>query len=75
MGSGTVLWAGKHLSDEEEASTRALVERLRRAGAHEAADGFARFLPERSTEWSPDELELGAHAGPWLRMEAEPRAD
>ena len=75
MGSGTVLWAGKELSEEEEASTKALVQRLRRAGAHEAAEGFARFLPERAAEWTPDELELGAHAGPWLKMEVEPRAD
>jgi len=75
MGSGTVLWAGKRLSEEEEASTRALVDRLRRAGAHQAADGFARFLPERAGEWTPDELELGAHTGPWLKLEAEPRTD
>jgi hypothetical protein len=70
-----VLWAGKHLSEEEEAATRSLIALLRRTGAHEAAEGFERFLPEREGEWTPDELELGAHAGPWLSMEAEPRAE
>ena len=73
-GEGVVLWAGKHLSEEEEASTRALIDLLRRTGAHESAEAFERFLPERGDEWTPDELELGAHAGPWLSMEAEPHA-
>ena len=75
MASGTVLWAGKQLSEEEEESTRALIDLLHRTGAHESAEAFARFLPERSDEWTPDELELGAHTGPWLRMEAEPHAE
>ena len=74
MGSGTVLWAGKQLR-----GGGGLHQGARPApaapGAHEAAEGFARFLPERAAEWTPDELELGAHAGPWLKMEVEPRAD
>ncbi len=57
MASGTVLWAGKQLSAEEEESTRALIDLLHRTGAHESAEAFARFLPERSDEWTPDELE------------------
>jgi hypothetical protein len=66
MTTGTMLWAGKWLSDEEELGTRRLVAKLRRTGSHDLADHFERFLPEHDDRWTPDELELGAHVGPWL---------
>jgi hypothetical protein len=69
MGSDVMLWAGKRLTDEEEATTRRLVGVLRRAGDEDGADALARFLPESAHAWTPDELELGAHAGPWLSFE------
>jgi hypothetical protein len=71
MGSGTVLWAGKPLSDEEELRVRRLVSLLERAGGAETADHLSRFLPERAAEWTPDELEAGAHNGPWMGFGAE----
>jgi hypothetical protein len=76
--NATMLWAGKRLSDEEELRTRRLVARLRRAGRYELADGYERFLPEHDDRWTPDELELGAHAGPWLSIggvDVDPDAD
>ena len=69
MGSNTVLWAGKRLSDEEAAAARRAVDLLRRAGDDAAAEAFARFLPGAGHPWTPDELELGAHAGPWLELD------
>jgi hypothetical protein len=68
MSTGTMLWAGKRLTDGEELRTRRLVARLRRAGKHELADAYDRFLPENGERWTPDELELGAHVGPWLNL-------
>jgi hypothetical protein len=76
MTTGTMLWAGKHLSDEEELHTRRLVAKLRRTGKDELADSYERFLPENDQRWTPDELELGAHVGPWLSfggVEIEPQ--
>lgn len=67
MGSNTVLWAGKRLTDEEAATARRVVALLGRVGDDAGADAFARFLPESEHSWTPDELELGAHAGPWLQ--------
>ena len=72
---GVVLWAGKRLSPQEERSTRALVAMLWRTGAAETAEGFERFLPEHDERWTPDELEAGAHAGPWLSVSADTRAE
>jgi hypothetical protein len=66
----TVLWAGKALTDEEELRTRRLVAKLRRVGDAETADAFERFLPEHADRWTPDELEAGAHTGPWLAVDA-----
>lgn len=71
MGSGTVLWAGKQLSDEEELGVRRIVSLLQRAGDERTAESFARFLPERADEWTPDELEAGAHLGPWVGFGAQ----
>ena len=68
MTTGTMLWAGKRLSDAEELRTRRLVAMLRRTGKHELADSYDRFLPEHDDRWTPDELELGAHVGPWLSI-------
>jgi hypothetical protein len=68
MRTATMLWAGKRLSDEEELRTRRLVVKLRRAGKAELADSFERFLPENDEGWTPDELELGAHVGPWVAL-------
>lgn len=66
----TVLWAGKRLTPQEEAATRRVVHMLARTGKPEAAARFERFLPEHGDRWTPDELELGAHAGPWLSVDA-----
>jgi hypothetical protein len=71
MGTGTVLWAGKQLSNEEELRVRRLVSLLERAGEPRTAESFARFLPERAGEWTPDELEAGAHLGPWVGFGAQ----
>ena len=68
MRATTMLWAGKRLSDEEELRTRRLIVKLRRVGKHELADSYERFLPENDDRWTPDELELGAHVGPWLTL-------
>jgi hypothetical protein len=68
MGDGTILWAGKRLTNDEELRTRRLVAFLRRAGDEETADAFERFLPEHDHRWTPDELELGAHVGPWVEL-------
>jgi hypothetical protein len=65
MGSGTVLWAGKHLNDAEELQARRMVALMERAGHAASAEGLARFLPERDGEWTPDELEMGARGGPF----------
>ena len=66
---GTVLWAGKRLSADEELRTRRLVALLQRAGDTETAETFERFLPENDHRWTPDQLELGAHAGPWVSVD------
>lgn len=68
MTTGTILWAGKQLTDDEELRTRRLVAFLRRAGDPETADTFERFLPENDHRWTPDELEQGAHVGPWMEL-------
>ena len=75
MSSDVMLWAGKSLSVDEAAATRRLVELLGRVGEGEAADHLARFLPESEGGWTPDELELGAHAGPWLAVEGRLETD
>jgi hypothetical protein len=72
MGSDVMLWAGKPLADEEAEATRRLVALLRRVGEDEGAANLARFLPESEHRWTPDELELGAHVGPWLGFEGRP---
>jgi hypothetical protein len=68
MSDGLMLWAGKPLTDEEELRTRRLVAMLRRAGDDETAETFERFLPEGDDSWTPDELEQGAHVGPWIEL-------
>jgi hypothetical protein len=55
--TGTMLWAGKRLSADEELRTRRLVALLRRAGDMETAETFERFLPENDHRWTPDQLE------------------
>ena len=67
--TGTVLWAGKRLSADEELRTRRLAALLRRAGDTAAAETLERFLPENDHRWTPDQLELGAHAGPWMSLD------
>ena len=75
MDESVVLWAGKALSGEEEERTRRMVALLERNGEHDAASGLARFLPGSGHGWTPDELELGAHAGPWLGIGGGPGED
>ena len=69
MTTGTMLWAGKKLSPEEELRTRRLVALLRRVGDDAAAETFERFLPENDHRWTPDQLEVGAQAGPWTSLD------
>jgi hypothetical protein len=69
MPTGTMLWAGKQLTGDEELRTRRLVALLRRVGDDEAAQTFERFLPENDHRWTPDQLEVGAQAGPWISLE------
>ena len=70
MTTGTMLWAGKQLSEDEELRTRRLVALLHRVGDDDVAETFERFLPENDHRWTPDQLETGAHAGPWTSLEA-----
>ena len=69
MATGTMLWAGERLSSEEELRARRLVALLRRVGDDEVAETFERFLPENDHRWTPDELEVGAQAGPWTSLD------
>jgi hypothetical protein len=71
MTIGTALWAGRHLSPDEEAGTRRVVAFLRGLGDDATADNLERFLPENDDGWTPDELERGAHVGPWLSFAME----
>ena len=68
MGSNTVLWAGKRLTHEEAAAARRMVDLIGRAGDPRDAEALSRFLPDAEHPWTPDELELGAHTGPWLQL-------
>ena len=68
MTTGTMLWAGKNLSADEELRTRRLVALLRRIGDDKVAETFERFLPENDHRWTPDQLEVGAQAGPWASL-------
>jgi hypothetical protein len=74
MSQGVMLWAGKRLSDDEELRTRRVVALLRRVGDDHVADSLERFLPEHDDTWTPDQLELGAHVGPWTQL-GEPEVD
>lgn len=69
MTTGTMLWAGKQLSEDEELRTRRLVALLGRVGDTELAATFERFLPENDHRWTPDQLEVGAQAGPWTTLD------
>lgn len=66
MGPSVVLWAGKRLSAAEEDATRRAVAVLSRTGDPDSAERLSCFLPEREGDWTPDQLEAGAHGGPWL---------
>jgi hypothetical protein len=70
MIQGTMLWAGKRLTPEEEEATRYMIGVMRRSGDIAGAEHFERFLPENAHLWTPDQLEAGAHAGPWSDLEA-----
>ena len=75
MGPDVMLWAGKPLTDEEAVATRRAVALMRRLGDEDTALHLARFLPEAEHDWTPDELELGAHAGPWMGIEGSLEAE
>jgi hypothetical protein len=74
-----VLWAGKALDAEEELGLRRVVGLLRRVEESGATNGsgnaredrvhLERFLPENLHRWTPDELEFGAHNGPWFLID------
>ena len=72
-----MLWPGKRLDFAEEAWLRNRIASLRRAedaraGSWEAARkerlSLERYLPENLDAWTPDQLEGGAHIGPWCDM-------
>ncbi|MEA2178107.1 MAG: hypothetical protein QOG77_1404 [Solirubrobacteraceae bacterium] len=44
MSDGVMLWAGKHLTDDEELRTRRLVSMLRRVGDDDVAVGAEQLL-------------------------------
>jgi hypothetical protein len=71
-----VLWAGKNLTEAEELQLRRAVALLRRMEARESSLAesrleLERFLPENDHRWTPNELECGAHLGPWMVVAAE----
>jgi hypothetical protein len=74
-----MFWPGKHLDPAEEGWLRNRIASLQRAedaraGAWEAARterlSLERYLPENLDVWTPDQLEAGAHIGPWSDMRA-----
>jgi hypothetical protein len=75
VAEATVLWAGRPLTGEQEAEIRRLVALLERVDRPGDAAGLARFLPENDARWTPDELERGAHLGPWLAVGASAARD
>jgi len=71
------LWAGKHLDPAEEAWLRNRISSLRRAEDARAYGreterkeriSLERYLPENAHNWTPDQLEAGAHIGPWCKI-------
>jgi len=73
------LWPGKRLELAEEAWLRNRVASLQRAedaradgwqGSRKERLSLERYLPEHEGRWTPDQLEGGAHIGPWSDMEA-----
>jgi hypothetical protein len=72
-----MLWPGKRLDLAEEAWLRNRISSLQRA-EDARADGWGsalkerlsleRYLPENADDWTPDQLEGGAHIGPWCDM-------
>jgi hypothetical protein len=66
-----VFWAGKPLDDEEELALRRVASLCQRCGDVETAANLERFLPENDHKWTPDQLEFGAHHGPWCDVDAE----
>ena len=74
-----MLWAGKHLDLAEEAWLRNRISSLQRAedaraegweGSRKERLSLERYLPENAHIWTPDQLEGGAHIGPWCDMES-----
>jgi hypothetical protein len=74
-----IFWAGKQLDPDEELRLRRAVALLRRIEDNrgsKAEDNTAQadrkhlelFLPENAHRWTPDELEFGAHNGPWFEI-------
>lgn len=68
--TSVTFWAGKHLTQAEEDRLRAFVRLYEEAGCSDDAAWLRRFLPENVAGWTPDELESGAHLGPWLSVDA-----
>ena len=73
------LWPGKRLDLAEEAWLRNQVASLQRAedaradgweGSRKERLSLERYLPEHEGRWTPDQLEGGAHIGPWSDMAA-----
>jgi len=73
------LWPGKRLDLAEEAWLRNRVASLQRAedaradgweGSRTERHSLERYLPENDARWTPDQLEGGAHIGPWSDMDA-----
>jgi hypothetical protein len=72
-----MFWPGKRLDLAEEAWLRNRIASLQRAedaragaweGAREERLSLERNLPENLDAWTPDQLEAGAHVGPWCDL-------
>jgi hypothetical protein len=70
-----IFWAGKRLDADEELKLRRMVAVLRRVEDEETAQNLERFLPENDHRWTPNELETGAHLGPWMLFRANFEAE
>jgi hypothetical protein len=74
-----MLWPGKRLDLAEETWLRNRISSLQRAedaraqgweSARKERLSLERYIPEHDGDWTADQLEGGAHIGPWCDMPA-----
>jgi hypothetical protein len=74
-----MFWPGKRLDRAEQEWLRNRIRSLERAenaradgweGARKERLSLTRYLPENADDWTPDQLEGGAHIGPWCDIPA-----